>query len=191
MPVQSSIKRLLPAEVRAELDRRLVTSEFSNYDGLISWLNESGYRISRSALGRHAAQFERKLEAVKRATDQAAAVVKASPDEAGALGDSLTRLLQTRIFDVLVQAEEIGETGDLAKLARAVAQLGRVTVRQREWSTAVQARLEKQKRAASETLSGVARAAGLSDQAYAQIRGALLAIDPFESKRAGESPHEN
>ncbi|HLW71362.1 MAG TPA: phage protein Gp27 family protein [Candidatus Binataceae bacterium] len=186
MPVRSTIKTLLPDEVRAELDRRLVASEFSDYDGLIEWLREKGFVISHSALGRYSMQFERKLTAIKMASEQARAFVEADPDMTGAMGDALVRLLQQKIFELLLEAQEIGDTGDLAKLARAISQLGRVTIRQREWSETIRERLEAQKTAVGKKIGAMrGEGGGLSDETADAIRRALFEdIDPFSEKRA-------
>jgi hypothetical protein len=179
MPVRSSIKTTLPDHVRAELDRRLVASEFSNYDDLIEWLREQGFSISHSALGRYSMRFERKLAAMKAASDQARAVIQADPDQGGAMNDALVRLLSGKSFNVLVEAEEVGETGDLAKLARAVSQLGRVTLRQREWSEAVRERLDAQKAAAQKKIDGIEKKGGLTKEAADAIRDVMLGIDQW------------
>lgn len=50
MPPPSKID-LLPPEVRAELDRRLIAHAFGNSVGLSEWLAEKGYEIGKSAVG--------------------------------------------------------------------------------------------------------------------------------------------
>jgi hypothetical protein len=180
MPVRSTIKTLLPDDVRAELNRRLVANEFSNLDALIEWLREVGFVTSHSALGRYSMRFERNLTMIKTAAEQARALVEADPDMSGAMGDALVRLLQQKIFEVLLEAEEIRDTGDLAKLARAVSQLGRVTLRQRQWSEAVRQRLEAQKAGVGEKIGAMQKEGGLSDEAADRIRRALFEdIYPF------------
>lgn len=44
---------LMPKEVRAELEKRIVEGGFANYRGLAKWLKDNGYAISRSAVHRH------------------------------------------------------------------------------------------------------------------------------------------
>jgi hypothetical protein len=155
---RSKIDRL-PREVREWLDRKIVERSFSDYDGLAALLAEHGYRISASGLQRHGQRFAEQLAALKLATEQARAVVAETADEAGAMSDALTRLMQQKIFDLLVdlEAEEIGE-GKLANLAKGVAALARATVTQRQWAAKVRETLERQRSAASAELGEVARA---------------------------------
>ena len=71
-PYKGKIKRL-PPDLRAEFDRRLVAGAFSDYRGLARWLRENGYSISHTALARYGRALDRKLEALKLATEQARA----------------------------------------------------------------------------------------------------------------------
>lgn len=44
----------LPVEVRAELDRRLVESGFSDIRGAAAWLTDLGHKVGKSAVGQYA-----------------------------------------------------------------------------------------------------------------------------------------
>ena len=52
----------LPAELREELERRLVSSGFGGYCGLSDWLAEQGFRISKSALHKYGQELEEEFE---------------------------------------------------------------------------------------------------------------------------------
>lgn len=163
---------MLPKELRAELDRKLLASAFSNYRSLKKLLADAGYQISRGSLQRYGADFETRLAAVSRATAQAKAVVESSSDREGAMSDALMQLVQSRIFDALIQTEHLDE-GTLARFARAVADLGRTTVQQKKWSEELRVRLS----AAEKKITEIGSAAGLSPEAAQAIRAALLGVD--------------
>lgn len=100
MPARSKID-LLPKDVRAQLDAKIITQGFAGYRDLADWLTENGYHIAKDAVHRHGQNLERKLEAVKRATEQAKAIVEAIPDDEGAMNDALIRLVRQIDFDIL------------------------------------------------------------------------------------------
>jgi Protein of unknown function (DUF3486) len=176
--MQRSKIALLPGDVHAELDRKLVEGAFSDYRGLSKWLSEKGFQISHASVQRYSVGFEKRLSAVTLASKQAEAVAEAAPDREGAMTDALTRLIQQKIFATLVEVEDMDE-GDMAKLARAVADLGRATISQKRWAEEVRSRLDQQKRAAGERVSKLRATGGLSDEAATEMRNILLGIDPL------------
>ena len=110
--MQRSKVTALPMELREQLDQKLIAGSFSDYKGLEAWLGEQGFRISRGSLQRYGSAFERKMKTISIATKQAHALAEASPDREGAMTDALVRLVQEKIFSVLVEAEDI-EDGHL------------------------------------------------------------------------------
>ena len=183
MSQRSKILTVLPPKVRAQLDKRLVEGAFADYEGLSRWLAEQGFIISRASLQRYGSRFEQRVQAVTLATQQASALAQASPDHNGAMADALTRLVQEKLFSVLVEADDIGDN-QLARIARAVADLGRTTVQQKRWSEDARERLERQKSAAQSRLGDIEQRGGLTPEAADQIRAILLGIDPFASAPA-------
>jgi Protein of unknown function (DUF3486) len=173
---------LLPKDVRAELDRRLVEGSFSNYRGLAKWLDEHGFHLAPSTIQRYGHSFEERLAAVTLASKQAQAVTEAAPDNEGAMTDALARLVQEKIFATLVEADQISE-GDVAKIARAVADLGRATISQKRWADQVRARLGEQKRAAMKKLH---ERRGIPDELAQEMRNILLGIDPLPNSPKDE-----
>lgn len=62
MSRRSSIERL-PAQVREEVDRRLIAGGFGDYTGLAAELRKRGYHyISKSGLHRYGQELERKVQ---------------------------------------------------------------------------------------------------------------------------------
>ena len=178
MGTRSKVLTILPKGLRGELNQKLIAGDFSDYRGLEHWLGGKGYQISRGSLQRYGSNFEKQIAAVSRATQQAKSLAEASPDREGAMSDALIGLVQTRLFDVLVESENI-EDGTLARFARSIADLGRATVSQKRWAEQMRERLEEQKQAAQGKLTAIKDGGGVSDAAYEKMRAVLLGIDPL------------
>ena len=171
MGLRSKVLRILPKELRAELDTRLIDSAFSDYRGLAEWLRAKGYQISRHSLRRYGSD----LSAISRATKQLKSIMS---DREGSMNDALIVLIRSRLFDVLVESEHI-EGGQLMQFARAITELGRATVQQKKWAEDFHERLVNQKRAAAQKIEEIARKSGLSAEAERAIRAALRGINPL------------
>lgn len=118
----------LPPDVRSELEGKLLRGGFSDYVGLEAWLRSKGYEIGKSSLHRYGSVLEERLAALQAATEQAKALVEASPDDAGDMGAALIRLVQERVFTALMQMELDPENIDLAKIGKIIAPLVRADV---------------------------------------------------------------
>lgn len=174
MPPRSSIS-LLPEECKAELNRRLISGGFSNYEGLSEWLRGQGFDISRSAVHRHGQQFEAQLEAIKIATEQAKAIAQTVGDDENALGDALTRLAQQKAFKALLELDEDkNEELSLADLGRMIATLNHSSVAVKRYRSQVQDKLAK----TAEIIAKTVKKEGLSEDTAAQIRAQILGIAP-------------
>lgn len=130
MPRRSSILAL-PDDLRDALNARLVKTGFRDYAELAEWLNEAldarelELRVSKSALHRHGQQFEEKLDKLRLATEQAKALAEGAEDDEGAMGDALVRLVQEKLFTVLMDMEVDPSKVQLGSLLKGVAQLTR------------------------------------------------------------------
>ncbi len=177
MPQRSKIG-LVPKEIRTELDKRIAEGGFANYRALAKWLNDNGYEIAgKSAAHHQGEQLERRLEVVKRATEQARAIAESSPDDEAAMNDALIRLVQQIDMDILLDLESETVTPTmLAAISRSVASLARVSVNQKKWMVEVRDKLNAKVGRAAEQVAMAARAGGLSPGAEMQIRNALLDI---------------
>lgn len=168
MPPRSKITTL-PPEVKAWLDAALVGGDFSGYEALAAELRDKGYDISKSAIHRYGQEFEDRLSALKMASQQARAVVEAAPDNEGAVNEALMRLVQEKLFQLLMAQE--GQI-DLPKVAKAVAELGKASVVQKKW----QAEVREKARAVADAAESLASKGGLTGATVQQIRKMILGI---------------
>ena len=76
---------------------------------------------------RYGVQLERKVEAIRLATEQANVIVSASPDDAGAMSLGTLRMAQERLFSLL-RASDDGNLKEVTSAARAIADMARATV---------------------------------------------------------------
>ena len=159
----------LPIEVRQELEKRLMASAFSDYEGLSAWLAEQGYELSRSAVHRYGQSFEERVGALKLATEQARVLVESSPDDEGAMGEALMRLAQERMFSLLVEMQVDPETVDITKLVRSISELSRSHVGLKQYQAKVRERIA----AARETMEKAAESGGINPQVRAAIEREL------------------
>lgn len=171
MPRRSSIE-LLPEADRKWLDQALVQSAFSGYEALSQALQARGFTISRSALQRHGSKFEAYLGKIQQASHQAAAIAEALPDDAGALGDAVTQMLQTQVMELLVDMDVQPDDVKFTDLIASVAKLNASSVQQKKWMSDVKAKA----RSTAEDVAKVAKAAGLTPTAVSEIRSKILGI---------------
>jgi hypothetical protein len=171
----------LPHDVRVALERRLVESAFSGYTELVEWLAGQGFAISRSALHRHGALLERKLEAVRASTQAARMIAEATPDDADLRSSAVISLVQTEIFNTLVDLQEADAEDDpgerlkmMSRAAEGIATLSRASVGLKRWQAEVAARVQS----AARDVERIARTGGLSEAAAAEIRAKILGITP-------------
>ncbi|TLP70799.1 DUF3486 family protein [Pseudomonas nitroreducens] len=168
MPPRSKVKQL-PAKVKAWLDQALVESNFSGYEALSAELEARGFSIGKSALHTYGQNFEDRLAALRQSSEQAQAVVRAAPDDEGAVNEALMRLVQDHLFKLLMASE--GKL-DLPKVAKAVAELGRASVVQAKWKAEYRDRAED----AAAKVEKIAKKGGLSADTVAEIRREILGV---------------
>lgn len=119
----------LPAEVRDELDQKLLGGSFSGYLGLQDWLRGKGYDISAAGVWRYGTQLEAKVAQLKASAERARALVEASPDSADHMAQATMRLLQDKLFTVLDSMGDVDPASvDLVQLSRAMAPLVRASI---------------------------------------------------------------
>ena len=80
MPARSLIYTL-PAELRAELDRRLIESEFAGYEAHASWLAERGHPLGIAVVRRYGARLRKHHRRVQFEADVRRAAAKREAGE--------------------------------------------------------------------------------------------------------------
>lgn len=136
MPRRPKIETNLPDDVRRWLDRALADGNFSGYERLEELLRERGYMISKSALHRYGTKLERRLSAVKSATEAAKLMADAAPDDQDARSGAITAMVQVELFEALVNLQEatdeevdpVERTKMLSIAAKNIATLSRSSV---------------------------------------------------------------
>lgn len=171
MPARSQISQL-PEELRKRLEQMLIANNFSDYDGLAQWLSEQGFEIHRSSVYRFGTQFEERVRALKASTEQARAIVQASPDDDGSMNEALMRLTQQMAFDLLMQLQVDPESIDFPKLVRAISDMNRSSVALKKYRDEVRERVAL----AAKAVGDVAKRRGMSKEAADEIRREILGI---------------
>ncbi|OEC55632.1 DUF3486 family protein [Pseudomonas sp. AP42] len=168
MPPRSKVASL-PKSVKTWFDKALVENNFSDYEALAEELASRGFSISKSALHRYGQDFESKLSALKMASEQARAVVEAAPDEEGSVNEALMRFVQEHLFKMLLAGDD---KFDPYKMAKAVAELGKVSVVQKKWNAEWKEKVET----AAARVDKIAQKGGLTQATADEIRREILGM---------------
>ena len=171
MPPRSSIAAL-PEEVQEELNSKLVKSGFSDYDALADWLRKEGFEISRSAVGRHGQAFKERLESIRKSTEMAKLLASEVGDDEGAMTDAMVRLLQDKLFNLILELETDPKKINVNSLTRSVADLVRASVNQKKWMEEMKVKTSS----AANEVANMARSKGLTAEAAEEIKNKVLGI---------------
>ena len=183
----------LPKDLKNELDRRLADGSFRSTRVLSTWLDKNGYRISHQSLTQYGKKFDRRLDAIRLATEQARLVCAQFKDDDVDMQTALLRLVQTRLFEILAAVNNETEIPrrkkkkgvaqnvepatekvapiNITVLARSVSGLVRAESENRKWAEKARAAVAMATKKLEE-----ARDKGLSKNAAAQIRAVLMEI---------------
>ncbi len=171
MPARPKAEQL-PDDIREELEQKLIASNFSDYRALESWLAEQGFEITKSSLQRWGSKLEERLHGIKVATEQAKAICAASPDDDGAMSDALMRLVQEKLFQLLLNLEVDPDSIELPKLTRAIADICRGTVTLKKYQGEVRSKMK----AAAAEVRKLATDAGVSEETMLAIDARLQGV---------------
>ncbi len=168
----------LPAAVRAWLDEALAQGNFSGYEALQAELKGRGYDIGKSSIHRYGAALERRLAAIKASTHAAAAIAAAAPDDADLRSAAVISLVQTEVFDTILQLQEAEDADPaervklLSAAAKNIATLTRASIAQKRHELEVRAKAQ----AAADRVAKIATRGGLSQEGIDSIRREILGI---------------
>lgn len=176
---QRSKVTTLPPEVREWLDQSLRENNFAGYRQIAAELQGRGYSISKTAVHSYGQNLEKKLAAIRASTEAARAIAAAAPDDADQRSGAVISMLQTQLFDVLVNAQQLNDEKDpgrrmklLSSLAANVSKLSNASGRQKKHELEIRAKAA----AAADTAASIAKKGGLSQDGVEQIRRQILGI---------------
>lgn len=179
----SAIDGLAPAD-RDWLNRQFTDKGFCGYEEIAALLAERGYSVSKSSVHRYGQKLERKLAAVQASTQAALLIAQAAPDDADQRSNAVLSLIQTEIFNALVDfqdatdadAENVMSPADrltlLAKAGKGIADLSKASVNQKKWQIEVMEKAQK----AAEAVESIVKKGGLSQSAADEIKRQILGI---------------
>ena len=165
MPVRSQVE-YLPEEIRQALNERLLANAFSDYRGLVDWLTEQGFVISRGALHRYGKKFQERAEMVLFSAEQAKVLVAQLDDEGGAMNEALLRLATEQVFTMLMDSRsDDGKVtltpSELSKLLVGVGNITKASGIQQKRAQRVREDIEQRVRAAAKTADGIMKKEGI------------------------------
>jgi tetrahydromethanopterin S-methyltransferase subunit G len=184
MVARSKVKTL-PKAVKDWLDSALIQSDFSNYTLLENELKNRGYDISRSGLHRYGQVLQRRLNAVKSSTEAAKIMAESMGDDEGALSGAVIGIVQSEIFEILVNLQEaavdgidnVKRLGLLSAVSKSISELTRASVAQKKHAIQIRKEeRERMKQEAAATAEASMKQQGLSASAIAAVKQDLLGI---------------
>lgn len=187
MARKSSVDRL-PPEIKSYITAMLATGA-QTLDELIADLKErfpaeSAAKTlpSRSAVGRYGQKLDRRLAAIRASTEAAKLIHESTEDDKDTLSGALTKIVQTELFEAIVQLQEAGDpevdpgerVAMLSMAAKHIATLTRSSVNLKKF----QAEVEERTRSAvlaeqAAKLAAMPNKGGVTDDTKAAIRAAL------------------
>lgn len=187
---KSSIDRMTP-EVKGYIQAMLATGSMT-LDELIADLQErfpaeasTGDLPSRSALHRYGAKLDRRLAAIRASTEAAKIIQAHAGDDKDARSEALTAMVQTELFEAILELQEAVEGDEksdpgervalLSKAAKNIATLTRSSVNLKEFQAKAEERARKRAfEEAAATAVTAAKAQGLSDIGVDKLREAIM-----------------
>lgn len=184
MPPRSKIAQL-PEEIRSWLHKTLVERAFGDIVGVTAelqdMLREAGVAmyIGKSAVGAESQKVQRAQEAIRATTEATKLIAQASSDQTDSRSEAAMALVQSEVFEMLLQLREASDEADpvvrlkqMASVAKSVSMLSRARVNQAKWRDEVDAKVK----AAADKASKLAAKGGASAKTVAEIKRMVLGI---------------
>lgn len=175
----------LPEDIRRWLHETLIDRAYGDIvgvtDELQQMLRDAGIAmyIGKSAVGAEALKLKRASESIRVTTEAARVIAESSRDDADARGEAAMALVQSEVFELLLQVREAEAVADpverlglMSESALALSRLSRTRVMQARWRTEV----EQRAKAAADSVTKIARSGGLSSDQVDEIRAQILGI---------------
>jgi hypothetical protein len=184
VPPPSKIAQM-PPEIREWLHKAFVERAFGDIVGITDQLNdklkEAGVAIyvGKSAVGAESQKVKRAQESIKAATEAAKLITDTSRDDGNTRGEAVMALIETEMFECILQVREAEATDDpvdrmnaMSKAAKNMAGLSRARVNQAKHRLELEARIQ----AAADKVSKLAKKGGLDQKTADEIRRSILGI---------------
>lgn len=194
MPPVGKIAQL-PEELRAWLHKAIVERGFGDIVALTDELNELckaggvAITIGKSAVGQESKRMKRAQESIKATTEAARLIAETSPDDADHRSAGAMALVQSEVFELLLQVRESEDITDpVARLdvmndaALALSRLSRSRVNQARWAAEVEAKVKT----AADQVAKLAKRGGADAKTITEIRTQILGI----TKRAPQQQQQ-
>ena len=146
MPKRSKVSQM-PQAIQDWLEGALAVNGFSQFEALADECTRRGYTISKSAVGRHSLDIQETLAAVKASTQAALLIEKQANDEGNSLSGAVMTMVNTQLFEIMLQLQRAGQAQDpesraliLAKIATPMAQMTRALQSQKTFNDAARAK---------------------------------------------------
>ena len=122
----------LPEEIREQVDRLLIEGG-NTYDDIKTFLDEQGYDISRSAIGRYGKDFMSTYQRLKVVEDKSKALVSDAGD------GMVLEEAASKLFAQMILEAQMDGTLDITKLPRIISDFAKLQA-----STVLRERLKKE-----------------------------------------------
>jgi uncharacterized membrane protein YccC len=179
---KSTISRL-PLDVKSYIEGKLAEGKLT-LDELIADLQtafpaaQPAELPSRSALGRYGQKLERRLSAIRASTEAAKIIQAQAGDNSDARSEALTALIQTELFEAILELQESTEEDDvgdrvgmLSAVAKNVASLTRSSVNLKQFQAKVE---EETRRKLIEEQRGKLDALGKTGAVAPEVLAAVI-----------------
>ncbi|MFW2176644.1 MULTISPECIES: DUF3486 family protein [unclassified Moraxella] len=181
MARESAIDRL-PSDVKKLLDDKLFENGFNGYIDLETWLREQGYEISKSSIHRYGQKVEKKLAMIQASTQAAMMIAEQAPDDADMRSQAVLSLVQSEIFDALLDFQNATDEENamspadrlklLGQAGKGIANITTASVNQKKWQTEVKDKAQK----AADAVENIVSKGGLNAETVQMIRREILGI---------------
>jgi len=185
MPKRSKIAQL-PASLQEYIRATLVAKSFGQYEALLAKVRELGVKLGvrpedlpgKTALHKFGTDLERRLAAVKAATEGAVALAAMAPDDEAQLSGAVLSMIQTDVYNIILKLREADDADPVkrAKLLSAVAKdmatASRAQINLKRFRSEVHAKLKIE----ADAVAKIATKGGLTKSAVNEIRSRILGV---------------
>ena len=138
-----------------------------------------GFDISKSAVHRYGQALERRLASIRASTEAARVISENISNEKGTQSDAILEMIQSEVFQALMQLEEIKQEDDPMKRLSALSFVGKnisplitAGVNLKKYQATIKAKAQ----AAAQEVEKLVKKGGLSDDTADRIRQQILGI---------------